>query len=82
MSTSPSPWHWMAWLIALVIVVVVVGGIVLLIVKLAKGNSPNTATAGPPPISANPGWYPDPQNPRLMRYFDGRVWTSSTQPGA
>jgi len=27
-----------------------------------------------------PGWYPDQNDPNLMRYFDGRVWTSQTQP--
>jgi hypothetical protein len=27
-----------------------------------------------------PGWYPDQQDPSLMRYFDGRVWTAQTEP--
>ncbi|MBV8964743.1 MAG: DUF2510 domain-containing protein [Mycobacteriaceae bacterium] len=27
-----------------------------------------------------PGWYPDPQSPAVVRYFDGRMWTASTQP--
>jgi len=27
-----------------------------------------------------PGRYPDQNDPSLMRYFDGRVWTSQTQP--
>lgn len=27
-----------------------------------------------------PGWYPDPHDGNLMRYFDGRMWTSSTRP--
>jgi hypothetical protein len=27
-----------------------------------------------------PGWYPDQNDPDSMRYFDGRVWTSQTQP--
>lgn len=24
------------------------------------------------------GWYPDPQDPGLMRFYDGRTWTSAT----
>jgi hypothetical protein len=27
-----------------------------------------------------PGWYPDQNDPNSMRYFDGRVWTSQTEP--
>ncbi|MCU1686220.1 MAG: scramblase family protein [Amycolatopsis sp.] len=33
-------------------------------------------TNPPPP----PGWYPDQQAPQLLRWWDGRTWTSSTQP--
>jgi hypothetical protein len=29
-----------------------------------------------PPVSA--GWFPDPQNPWLLRYFDGVAWTPYT----
>jgi hypothetical protein len=28
----------------------------------------------------SPGWYPDQNDSNLMRYYDGRVWTSQTQP--
>ena len=27
-----------------------------------------------------PGWYPDQNESNLVRYYDGRVWTSQTQP--
>lgn len=27
-----------------------------------------------------PGWYPDPQDWSLLRYFDGGMWTASTHP--
>jgi hypothetical protein len=27
-----------------------------------------------PPVQ--PGWFPDPTNPRLLRYFDGSAWTA------
>jgi len=26
-------------------------------------------------LSAGPGWYPDPRDPRQLRYFDGHQWT-------
>ncbi|HEU4980830.1 MAG TPA: DUF2510 domain-containing protein [Solirubrobacterales bacterium] len=32
--------------------------------------------AGSPP----PGWYPDPSDPDLARYWDGRRWTEFTGP--
>lgn len=27
----------------------------------------------------DPGWYPDPEDSQLMRYFDGKRWTQETQ---
>jgi len=34
--------------------------------------------------AANPtggaDWYPDPENPELLRYFDGEDWTEDTEP--
>jgi hypothetical protein len=27
-----------------------------------------------------PGWYPDQNEANMMRYYDGRTWTSQTQP--
>lgn len=35
---------------------------------------------GPSNIPA--GWYPDPQNGSMMRYWDGSNWTANTQPAA
>jgi uncharacterized protein DUF2510 len=29
--------------------------------------------------SLAPGWYPDQNDHRMMRYYDGRVWTSETR---
>jgi|HubBroStandDraft_3_1064219.scaffolds.fasta_scaffold536294_1 hypothetical protein len=43
-----------------------------------RQNPYGVSGAAPAPA---PGWYPDPRDPSLVRYFDGRVWTSSTQPG-
>lgn len=31
-------------------------------------------------MNSQPGWYPDPQNPTIVRYWDGQQWTSATQP--
>lgn len=33
----------------------------------------------PAPVTAA-GWYPDQQDPTLMRWFDGQVWTGATLP--
>jgi hypothetical protein len=47
-------------------------------------EQPPVAREAPPPAAASgglsPGWYPDQQDPSLMRYYDGRVWTAQTQP--
>jgi hypothetical protein len=66
---------------ALLIVIGVIGAIVSAIVRATR---PKTGQQIQPPVGWSagpaPGWYPDPQNPAVLRYFDGRVWTSSTQP--
>lgn len=33
-------------------------------------------------MNSQPGWYPDPQNPTVVRYWDGQQWTSATQPNS
>jgi hypothetical protein len=62
----------------LLILIGVVGAIVSGIVLIAQPKTPHQQPAS---LSAGPapGWYPDPENPAQFRYFDGRVWTSSTQ---
>jgi hypothetical protein len=62
------------------IILAVIVGFVVLIVKLAKRKSVNPHDVPGTPTAPAPGWYPDPNDLTLMRYFDGRVWTSSTQP--
>lgn len=32
-----------------------------------------------PPVNPPGGWYPDPQNAELERYWDGNAWTEQTQ---
>ncbi|GAA1409723.1 MULTISPECIES: DUF2510 domain-containing protein [Oerskovia] len=33
-------------------------------------------------MTYQPGWYPDPQDQRRVRWFDGIRWTEHWQPGA
>ncbi|MFT3851620.1 MAG: DUF2510 domain-containing protein [Ilumatobacteraceae bacterium] len=42
---------------------------------VAWGAMPVQAYGGTPP-----GWFPDPQNPAMLRWWDGRVWTEHRQP--
>jgi hypothetical protein len=52
--------------------------------RMAARDRPQNGQSGyaPPLISqqGSPGWYPDANDPTLMRYFDGQSWTSDTQP--
>jgi hypothetical protein len=41
----------------------------------APGFTPQ-AVGGPP----MPGWFADPQNPTMLRWWDGQAWTARTQP--
>ena len=60
----------------------IVGGVVL-IVKLTKPKSVNRYNPpGAAPTGPAPGWYPDQNDPSLLRYFDGRIWTSATRPNS
>lgn len=34
------------------------------------------AAAAPP----QPDWYPDPENPAMLRWWDGQIWTNHTRP--
>ena len=33
-----------------------------------------------PQTPSGPGWYEDPHDPLLLRYFDGVVWSAHTTP--
>lgn len=47
----------------------------------ARDPRPLDATVTPPPAQTYPpGWYQDPQNPALQRWWDGHQWTSHTHP--
>jgi hypothetical protein len=66
--------NWFPYLLAVALVVQAV-------VLLVKAG-PKAKAAQPPaqPAAVAPGWYPDPNDLNVMRYFDGRNWTSQTSP--
>jgi hypothetical protein len=61
-------------------------GVILLIVTLVRRHNASRAArmgmmAGAPPVSLPPpGWYADPSNPSLQRWWDGGRWTDQTNP--
>ncbi len=46
----------------------------------AKQLQTNSAVPPPPPPSVPAGWYSDPNNGQLQRYWDGTIWTEHTAP--
>lgn len=72
-----SPWHLLVVFVTLVIVVAVVAGIAMVIVKASRSKVLSTVHNTKPE-----GWYTDPQNPTMVRCFDGATWTAHTQPRA
>ena len=69
-----------AVVIAVLAVCLVAFGIVVLVRKLAKPKSSSPQGISNASTGASPGWYPDPNESSLMRYFDGQAWTAETQP--
>jgi len=48
-----------------------------------QGQGMGTGGAqGQPGGQPAPNWYQDPQNPAMMRWWDGQAWTPHTQPRA
>jgi hypothetical protein len=72
------PWHVIILLVLFLVVIGIVLGIVVIVraVSKPKSKTPGIVTQS----GAAPGWYHDPRDPTVMRYFDGRPWTSSTGP--
>jgi hypothetical protein len=46
--------------------------------RLTLAGDPRGVFGRYPPMQA--GWFPDPQNRSLMRYFDGSAWTPYAAP--
>jgi hypothetical protein len=70
---------WVLVLLA-VLVLLVVLGIVVVVIRLTKPKSPDVQGFSGTPTAPAPGWYPDPNDSSVSRYFDGRAWTAETQP--
>ncbi|WP_076114689.1 DUF2510 domain-containing protein [Mycobacterium sp. IS-2888] len=78
---------WILVLIAIIAVVIAVARAVIrprdaTVVEQPVVEQPVVRQAPPAASSLTPGWYPDQNDPSLMRYYDGRVWTAQTQPHA
>lgn len=76
-------------LIWLLIVLLIIGAVVLVVrAAFAPRNGAYTerhvveqpVAQRPAAGGLAPGWYPDQNDQTLMRYFDGQVWTSRTEP--
>ena len=83
-------------LIWVLILILIIAAVVLIVRAVAAPHADEPYREPPvvqPPITQQPvvqqpvatsglapGWYPDQNESDLMRYYDGRVWTSQTQP--
>lgn len=74
---SLSPIHWLILIVLLLIVVFGIRAMVRLISRSSSGPPP---TAPPQTGQPRAGWYPDQQDPALVRWHDGYQWTAYTQP--
>lgn len=74
----------MASLLILIIVGLVglglVGGLTAVLVHLTR--SPEAPPYVPHAWQPAAGWYPDPSDPNVLRYFDGHTWTQATRPAS
>jgi hypothetical protein len=73
------------WLLMVILIVAVVVWAVRFALAprepRAYREPPVVQQQSPPATSGlAPGWYPDQNDPNSMRYYDGRVWTSQTEP--
>jgi hypothetical protein len=81
-------WGSLHGLISMIIPIILVVVLVWAVVKIVQALSrPKATRQNDPPVHVvapatdlTPGWYPDQHDLNLMRYFDGRAWTTATQP--
>jgi hypothetical protein len=74
--------------ISILILIAIIAVVVAVVRAMARPRSatvveqPVMRQAPPAASGLAPRWYPDRDDPSLMRYYDGRVWTAQTQPHA
>ncbi len=61
-------------LVLIAVVLFVVVGVILGVVFIVRSRTSGQQLSGP-----TPGWYPSPDNPAVLRWFDGRNWTQQTR---
>lgn len=63
--------------VSMLSVVMLIGGVIVVIVSLwhAASRASNPAPALALPL---PGWFPDHDDPTLLRYWDGIAWNGDT----
>jgi hypothetical protein len=75
------------WLLIVIVVIAVIVWAVRMALAPREGRTYREQTVVQQPIAQQPaqssglapGWYPDQNDHRMMRYYDGRVWTSETR---
>jgi hypothetical protein len=75
------------WLVIVIVVIAVVVWAVRMAFAPREGRTYREQTVVQQPVAQQPaqssglapGWYPFQNDHRMMRYYDGRVWTSETR---
>ena len=75
------------WLLIVIVVIAVIVWAVRMALAPREGGTYREQTVVQQPVpqqpaqsgSLAPGWYPDQNDHSMMRYYDGRVWTSETR---
>ncbi|WP_376782632.1 MULTISPECIES: DUF2510 domain-containing protein [Gordonia] len=71
---------WFHWLILLVVLLLVVGVPAIVVVLVVKSTRSRRTISQIPNAAFQPGWYAAPDNPALLRWYDGAQWTPHTRP--